>query len=87
MFDEGETEEENQSNYNASYKVKFIIVGDSCVGKSNILLRFYQNRFDSNKTATIGMEFVSKHYIFFINMLNLFCYIEKNENVSNFNNI
>ena len=64
MFDEGETEEENQSNYNASYKVKFIIVGDSCVGKSNILLRFYQNRFDSNKAATIGMEFVSKHYIY-----------------------
>ena len=64
MSDEGKNEIENQLGSNASYKVKFIIVGDSSVGKSNILLRFYQNRFDSNKTATIGMEFVSKHYIY-----------------------
>ena len=64
MSDEGKNEIENQLGSNASYKVKFIIVGDSSVGKSNILLRFYQNRFDSSKTATIGMEFVSKHYIY-----------------------
>ena len=64
MFDEGETEEENQSNYNASYKVKFIIVGDSCVGKSNILLRFSENKFESKHIVTPGLGFASKHYMY-----------------------
>ena len=53
----------NKSKYEASYSVKFIIVGDSSVGKSNILLRFSRNEFDSGHQATLGIEFANKHVI------------------------
>lgn len=42
------------------YILKFIIVGDSSVGKSNILLRFTDNRFQSSHDLTIGVEFATK---------------------------
>ena len=50
--------------YNFSYSVKFIIVGDSHVGKSNILLRFSKNTFDQGHQATLGIEFANKHLIY-----------------------
>ncbi len=50
-----------------SYSVKFIIVGDSSVGKSNILLRFSRNVFDPGHQATLGIEFANKH-IFYNNI-------------------
>ena len=53
----------NKSKYDSSYSVKFIIVGDSSVGKSNILLRFSRNEFDSGHQATLGIEFANKHVI------------------------
>ena len=64
MSDEGKNEMENQLGYNASYKVKFIIVGDSSVGKSNILLRFSENKFESKHIVTPGLGFASKHYMY-----------------------
>lgn len=36
---------------------KIIIVGDSGVGKSSLLKRAVQNKFDGNYQATIGFEF------------------------------
>ena len=54
----------NKSKYDSSYSVKFIIVGDSSVGKSNILLRFSRNEFDSGHQATLGIEFANKHVIY-----------------------
>jgi Ras-related protein Rab-2A len=42
------------------YILKFTIVGDSSVGKSNILLRFTDNRFQSSHDSTIGVEFATK---------------------------
>lgn len=42
------------------YILKFVIVGDSSVGKSNILLRFTDNRFQSSHDLTIGVEFATK---------------------------
>ena len=61
-------EEEGENNYNQkcdySYSVNFIIVGDSSVGKSNILLRFSRNIFDSGHQATLGIEFANKHLIY-----------------------
>jgi Ras-related protein Rab-2A len=42
------------------YILKFIIVGESSVGKSNILLRFTDNRFQSSHDLTIGVEFATK---------------------------
>ena len=57
-------EGESNSQYEYSYSVKFIIVGDSSVGKSNILLRFSRNIFDSGHQATLGIEFANKHLIY-----------------------
>ena len=54
----------SHSNSEYSYSVKFIIVGDSSVGKSNILLRFSRNVFDPGHQATLGIEFANKHLLF-----------------------
>ena len=42
------------------YIFKYIIIGDSGVGKSCILLQFAQNEFDINKENTVGVEFGNK---------------------------
>ncbi|KAF5446467.1 hypothetical protein F2P56_032095 [Juglans regia] len=39
------------------YLFKIVLVGDSAVGKSNLLSRFARNEFDTNSKATIGVEF------------------------------
>nr|AFK35472.1 unknown [Medicago truncatula] len=38
------------------YLFKIVLIGDSAVGKSNLLSRFARNEFDSNSKATIGVE-------------------------------
>ena len=40
---------------------KLIFLGDQFVGKSSILNRFYQDKFDSEYQATIGLDFHSKN--------------------------
>lgn len=47
------------SNYH--YLLKYIIVGDSGVGKSNILLQFVHNKFKKDHEVTIGVEFGAKN--------------------------
>ncbi|KAF0975061.1 hypothetical protein FDP41_005814 [Naegleria fowleri] len=42
------------------YMFKYIIIGDSGVGKSCILLQFTDDRFDSRSECTIGVEFGTK---------------------------
>ncbi len=42
---------------------KVIIVGDSGVGKSSLLKRAVQNKFEGNYQATIGFEFLLMHFI------------------------
>ena len=39
------------------YMVKLIIIGDSGVGKTNILTRFCENEFKETHVATIGVDF------------------------------
>ncbi|EXB84505.1 Ras-related protein RABA5c [Morus notabilis] len=39
------------------YLFKIVLIGDSAVGKSNLLSRFARNEFDQNSKATIGVEF------------------------------
>ncbi|MBA0752852.1 hypothetical protein Gogos_005582 [Gossypium gossypioides] len=39
------------------YLFKIVPIGDSAVGKSNLLSRFARNEFDNNSKATIGVEF------------------------------
>lgn len=43
------------SNYD--YLFKFIIIGDSGVGKSCLLLQFIENKIRQNHDVTIGVEF------------------------------
>ncbi len=42
--------------------VKIVLVGDSGVGKSNILLRYLRNEFHFDSKATVGVEFGSKRF-------------------------
>ena len=64
QFDESGMNNNSQPRSEYSYSVKFIIVGDSSVGKSNILLRFSRNVFDPGHQATLGIEFANKHIIY-----------------------
>jgi Ras-related protein Rab-11A len=44
------------------YSIKIVVVGDSGVGKSNILTRYVQNEFNQNSKATVGVELSTKTY-------------------------
>ena len=44
------------------FKLKIVVVGDSGVGKTNLIKRFISNEFSGNLKATIGVEFMSKTY-------------------------
>ena len=46
---------------NYDYLLKYIIIGDAAVGKSNLLLRFTQNDFKNEYQLTIGVEFGAKN--------------------------
>ena len=46
--------EEEETNYELLYKV--IIIGDTNVGKSNILTRYLKDEFSSNTKSTVGVE-------------------------------
>ncbi|KAJ8421419.1 hypothetical protein Cgig2_004460 [Carnegiea gigantea] len=39
------------------YLFKIVVIGDSAVGKSNLLSRYARNEFDLNTKATVGVEF------------------------------
>lgn len=39
------------------YLFKIVVIGDSAVGKSNLLSRFARDEFDLHSKATIGVEF------------------------------
>ena len=47
------------NNYN--YLFKYIIIGDPSVGKSNLLMKFANNKFTDEYQATIGVEFGAKN--------------------------
>jgi small GTP-binding protein len=44
----------------AKYVIKILTLGDTTVGKSSIVLRFSDNKFDDNIFATIGIDFKTK---------------------------
>ena len=45
----------NKEDYD--YQLKILILGDSAVGKSNLLARFARDEFYPNSKSTIGVEF------------------------------
>ena len=46
---------------NFNYLLKYVIIGDSGVGKSNILLRYINGTFSEEFKATVGVEFGAKN--------------------------
>lgn len=48
-------------NTNFHFLFKYIIIGDSYVGKSNLLLRYVHGEFKDEYQLTIGVEFGSKN--------------------------
>lgn len=44
------------------YLFKIVLIGDSGVGKSNLLSRFTKNEFNLESKATIGVEFATKSF-------------------------
>ena len=55
-------EEVTSSDIKEDYKLKVVVVGDSGVGKTNIIKRFISNKFIANSKATVGVEFTNKSY-------------------------
>jgi small GTP-binding protein len=44
----------------SDFQLKIVLVGDSGVGKSNIISKFTKNEFNLESKTTIGVEFASK---------------------------
>ena len=63
-FLEGESEIPKSNNGGSAYSIKFIMVGDSGVGKSNIIFRFSYDKFIPNQLATIGIEYTMKNILY-----------------------
>jgi len=53
------------------YKFKFIIVGDSSVGKTSIVRRFVENKFSLDYRATLGLNVLSHSIKFYGNEVSL----------------
>ena len=51
------------SETNFNYLLKYIIIGDSAVGKSNILTRYVYEKFNEEFQSTLGVEFAAKNAI------------------------
>lgn len=47
-------------NQKIDYVFKAVLIGDSAVGKSQLLARFARNEFNIDSKATIGVEFQTK---------------------------
>ena len=43
-----------------NYLAKILVIGDGGVGKTSLITRFTDQRFNSSYTATIGVDFKSK---------------------------
>ena len=48
------------NNEICDYIAKVVVIGESCVGKTNILSRFSRNEFSIETKSTIGVEFLIK---------------------------
>ena len=58
----------------AHYEISYflvVLIGDSGVGKSNLLSRFTRNEFNLESKSTIGVEFATRFGIFIPFFLNV----------------
>ena len=51
---------QNQNGYDMIFKV--VLIGDTSVGKTNILSKYLSNEFDPDSKATVGVEFGTKDF-------------------------
>ena len=51
----------DQKSDDYDYLFKIVLIGDTSVGKTNILSRFATNQFNISSTPTIGVEFSTKN--------------------------
>ncbi len=51
---------ENDNKIKESEPIKVILLGDSGVGKTNIILRYLKDEFNQNSKSTIGTTFGMK---------------------------
>jgi small GTP-binding protein len=49
-----------QKNQNYDYLIKLLVIGNSGVGKTNMLLKFCENNFMTSHLTTIGIDFKMK---------------------------
>ena len=63
MNDKIEINPSEDSSLKEEFKFKVVIVGDSSVGKTNLVKRFMNNTFIKDSKATVGVEFMSKTFI------------------------
>lgn len=56
-------QETNDPLAKEEFKYKIIVVGDSGVGKTNLIQRFINNSFSHDTKATVGVEFKSKNFL------------------------
>ena len=52
----------SHENLKDDLKLKLVVLGDSGVGKTNLISRYITNTFDKSTKATIGVEFFCKTY-------------------------
>lgn len=63
--------EMEQDNEYFDYLFKIVLIGDSGVGKTNILAKLLSNKFYENSKPTIGVEFGTKFYKFENNKIKI----------------
>ena len=49
-------------NIKEDFKLKIVLLGDSNVGKTNLISRYISNKFEENTKSTIGVEFFCKTF-------------------------
>jgi len=53
----------NSNSDEYDYLFKIVLIGDTAVGKSNLLARFTKGAFNSDSKSTIGVEFATKNVV------------------------
>lgn len=68
----------NRVDHEYDYLFKIVLIGDSGVGKSNILSRFTRNEFCLESKSTIGVEFATRtlqvRFFFFFGLPDCTCW-------------
>ena len=54
--EEIEIKELDSQEVKEDYKIKIVLIGDSGVGKTNLIKRFITNTFNQNSKVTLGVE-------------------------------